>query len=190
MKNMKILLFGLCLVTFASGRAYADAKDKYRPSAHGYTQVIQGHDYQTIIAIESLFVDLSKLGKDGNKFVAGNGAITFKSITNELRTLVVHIPDEKSVTFGGVAYKDPNTVMLFSTLSKILAIVSKNTKCNDAKYQQFPTRAYKTRTIIEFDCGKQVIAVDSLSNGPEDDERLYVLDLVDRKESFFWGKIE
>ncbi len=190
MKNMKILLFWLCLVTFAYGRAYADAKDKYRPSAHGYPQVIQGHDYQTIMAIEALFVDLIKLGKDGNKFVAGTGAITFKSITNELRTLIVHIPDEKSVTFGGVTYKDPKTVMLFSTLSKVLGSVSNNTKCNGVKYQQFPTRAYKTQTIIEFDCGKQVIVVGSLSNGPEDNERLYVLDIVEREESFFWGKIE
>jgi hypothetical protein len=190
MKNIKILLFGLCLFTFTSGLSYADTKDKYTPSANGYPQVIQGHDYQTIIAIESLFVYLSKLGKDRNKFVAENGAITFKSITNELRTLVVHILDKKSVAFGGVAYKDTNTVMLFSTLSKILDNVSKNTKCNGVKHQQFPTRAYKIRTIIEFDCGKQVIVVDSFSNGPEDDERLYVLDIVERKKSFFWGKIE
>ncbi len=190
MKNIKILLFGLCLVIFASARAYAETKDKYMPSVHGYPQVIQGHDYQTIIAIESLFVDITKLGKDRSNFVVGNGAITFKSITNELMTLVVHIFDKKSVAFGDVAYKDPNTVMLFSTLSKMLDSVSENTKCNGVKYQQFSTRAYKTRTIIEFDCGKQVIVVDSFSNGPEDDERLYVLDIMERKKSFFWGKIE
>jgi hypothetical protein len=48
--------------------------------------------------------------------------------------------------------------------------------------------ANKRRTIIEFICGIRVLVIDSFSNGPKNDERLYVLDVVEHPRSFFWGK--
>ncbi|HLQ27156.1 MAG TPA: hypothetical protein VK138_14930 [Acidiferrobacterales bacterium] len=188
MKRMILQLLTLSLATFTPGAAYSDIKDKYRPSTQGYPQIIQGFDYQTIKAIESLFATLSKLGKDEVTFTVENMAIIFKSTNKEPRSLSVRISDEKSVSIGDAAYKERNTVVLFSTLLMVLADVSTNAKCTGVKYDQFSTRGYKRRTIIEFDCDTKVIAVDSLSNGRDDDERLYVLDLVGRKESFFWGQ--
>lgn len=42
-------------------------------------------------------------------------------------------------------------------------------------------------TVIGFDFGPNILALEAFSNGQDDDERLYVLSLVARKESVFWG---
>jgi hypothetical protein len=77
-------------------------------------------------------------------------------------------------------------LVLFATLKRILTDLSKTGMCAGVRFDQFATRAYAKRTILEFDFGTTIVVLDSFSNGPSDGERLYVLDIVDRKESFFW----
>ena len=70
----------------------------------------------------------------------------------------------------------------------VVSDLSEKTPRAGVKYDQFATRAYKKRTIIEFDFGPQIVVIDAFSNGPRDDERLYVLNLIARKDSFFWSR--
>jgi hypothetical protein len=74
---------------------------------------------------------------------------------------------------------------LFTTLKRILTDLSETDIPSVVRFGQFPTRAYARRTIVEFQFGQTVVVVDSFSNGPTNSERLYVLDIVHRNESFF-----
>ncbi len=94
-------------------------------------------------------------------------------------------PDKGTVTIGNHHYRDHNTVILFTTLKKVLAALSMKTSCSGVQADQFSTRGYKKRTIFGFDFGPNIVELDSLSNGPHSEERVYVLDIVTRKESFF-----
>lgn len=98
------------------------------------------------------------------------------------------MPDNGTVTFSGHSFSSDKTVALFSTLRRLLADLSQAHACAVVRFDQFTTRAYKRRSILEFDLGPTVVVVDAFSNGRDNEERLYILDAVERKDSFFWGE--
>jgi len=155
------------LMTLAIGSAAvaANMRDLYRPTGQAYPQVIQNSDYATIEAIETFYVEINKIGKDSTACKAIVDSIILKSVNS----------------------KNENTVTLFTTLKKILSDLSAKHKCSAVRADQLSTRAYKKRTVLDFDFGDNIVELDSLSNGPNDEERLYTLDIVSRKDSFFYS---
>ncbi len=154
------------MIAIVSSALAADMKDIYRPTGQAYPQIIQNSDYATIEAIETLYVETSKVGKDSMACNAIVDSIVPKSTKDS---------------------KKENTVTLFTTLKKILSDLSAKIKCAGVRADQFPTRAYQKRTAIDFDFGENIVELDSLSNGPNDEERLYTLDIVSRKDSLFYS---
>lgn len=90
-----------------------------------------------------------------------------------------------TVAVGDRRFTQDGAVVLFTTLLRVLRDVGG--ECRGARFTQFANRAYRCRTLIGFNFGRSVVEIDSLANGPHNDERLYVLDLVERPDSFLWG---
>lgn len=162
MSNILVFIAFIIFLGVSSVSMGNPAKEFYRPHSHDYPKIIQGNDYETIHAIEALFADLKKI----RKHPADCAAATILAFQAN--------------------YSDPKTAAIFITLRRLLADYSKGQICRAVGFDQFSTRAYLRRTIIEFDFGKTVISVEAFSNGPSDGERLYVLDAVNRADSFFW----
>lgn len=191
-KTIKGILIVAALFTAMHSIALATTADntKYRPYKHNYPQIIQADDYETIQFIEAFFTALSKLGNEGVNCAVDRHNLTFTSKNNLERKIIIRQSDSKTILIDKKRFANRNTVILYSTIVKIMSDISKKGGCSAVEFSQFPTRAYKKRTIIEFNCGARVLVIDSFSNGTKNDERLYVLDLVDPKESYLWGKIE
>lgn len=179
----------LLLLLGTIGRdAHAGARESCRPYSQGFPQIIQELDYPTIEAIEGLLAELKKLPNGDISCATAKESISLKRRSGRGGEVLVSVPQNGPVSISGRPYKSKNTLVLFSTLKKLLADLSAKTPCAGVKYDQFATRAYRKRTIIEFDFGSQIVVIDAFSNGPMDGERLYVLDLKARKDSFFWSR--
>jgi hypothetical protein len=90
------------------------------------------------------------------------------------------------VVIADRTFRDRNTTTLFSTLIKTLSVFADRPDCHVLRFTQFRTAAYLRRTIVEFACLPEVLRVESHSNGPDDSERLYLLDIVKDSESIQW----
>jgi hypothetical protein len=72
---------------------------------------------------------------------------------------------------------------------RVLVTVVLNTGLNLGEVESSAYLAtYKKRTTIQFDSDPEIVVIDSFSNGPKDEERLYILDVVQRKDSMFWRR--
>lgn len=179
----------LLLLLATMGRdAHASASEICPPYSNGFPQIIQETDYPTIEAIEGLLAELRKLPNGDISCAIAKESISLKRRSGRGGEVLISVPQDGPVSISGRPYKSKNTLALFDTLKKVLADLSAKTPCAGVKYDQFATRAYKKRTIIEFDFGSQIVVIDAFSNGPRDDERLYVLNLIARKDSFFWSR--
>jgi translation initiation factor IF-1 len=177
----------LVIVAIAPATMAADMRDGYRPTGLKYPQIIQASDYATIEAIEALYQEISTLGKDTLSCKTNNDSIILNSIKDSKKEVFIKIQDKKPITIGNHSYQDQNTVALFTMLKKILSDLSAKNKCSGVQIDQFSTRAYKKRTVLDFDFEANIVEIDSLSNGANDEERLYTLDIVNRKESFLYS---
>ena len=172
--------------------ADATAKERYAPEpADGYPQILQRRDYRTITFIEAWYKKLSALAPAGAlsptaRAEMDRGALVIRSRTEAQTAVTLQVEEENRVLLGGRPFHDPATAILCSTLLKIFSDLEKSEKCRQVSFTQFATRTYRRRTLIAFDFGPRVLEIDCQSNGPEDDERLYILDLIDRAESYFW----
>ncbi len=179
----------LFLLLASMGRdAHASAGEICLPYSQGFSQIIQEIDYPTIEAIEGLLAELRKLPNGDISCATAKESISLKQRSGRGGEVLVSVPRDGPVSISGRPYRSKKTLVLFDTLKKVLADLSAKTPCAGVKYDQFATRAYKKRTIIEFDFGSQIVVIDAFSNGPKDDERLYVLNLIARKDSFFWSR--
>ena len=163
--------------------AMAVDKDRYRPYKHDYPQIIQATDMPTIEAIENIVAEIHKLPKGPVTCSYDNGVVTLQS-GGEIFDISTF--DNYEVVMEEKHYRDRNAVVYFNTLIRMVRDLSKTGECR-VRFGEFATRAYKTRTVVDFAFGPQVIELDAYSNGPNDDERLYTLDLVNRKGSFYFG---
>ena len=147
----------------------------YRPYAHPFPQIIQNGDYPTIQAIESL---RRTLGRHADASIPCDVA---------MRAIRLNQSPAAGVEIGRRWFTSQLTISLYSTLKHLVADLSAKRACAGARIDQFATRAYRRRTVIEFDFGDDVITLDAMSNGRTNQERLYILDVVPRSESYFWG---
>ena len=187
----------LCLsMAFAGQAAGAEAdREKYTPyPGDGYPQIIQREDYPTILCIEALYERLEPMGGPSRggfaaklRCEASPELLTFRSVHNSKRELRVKVAGDEAVLFGAQRFTNPATVIFFKTLLRVVGDLAEKGKTFEVSITRFGARAYKKRTIIAFDFETRVVEVECNSNGPRDPERLYLLDLVDRSESFFWS---
>jgi hypothetical protein len=193
-----LLLFSAILLLCASVQADPEMRSKYGPDpGSGFPQIIQADDYATIEFIEALCRSLAQLPRGKEKpdqfgqpvgVTVAAAALTFHSLRDPTSAVRVVRHDAETIQIQEAPFKDKPTVILFTTLLRILTDFSKEGACRGARFVQFGTKSYKTRSVVEFDFGPRVVVVDSLSNGPKDDERLYILDVIPRKESMFWSR--
>lgn len=168
------------------------AKELYAPEpGDGYQQILQRRDYGTIAFIEAWYKKLSALAPAGAltptaRAQMDRGALVIRSQNETKTTVTLRLDDTNRLFLGNQAFADPAIAILGSTLLKILSDLEKSEPCRQVRFTQFGTRTYRKRTLIAFDFGPRVVQIDCQSNGPHDDERLYILDLIDRKESYFW----
>lgn len=152
--------------------------------------IIQEYDYTTIEAIEALYSELVKTEEGNISFTisceTGKDSIILKQRGTSSNKVVIGVPAKGPVIIGRHSFRGQNVIRLFASLRELLADLSKQQECADVWYDQFGTRAYKKRTILEFDFGTQVVSLEAFSNGPKDDERLYGIYLQERSKSFFW----
>jgi hypothetical protein len=168
--------------TRQSDQNWVARKEQFKPYSHNFPQIIQATDYPTVQAIESLYEVLQTSGapnavwrktEDGLRFWHGS------------RTETVRVSGDE-VVIADRTFKDRNTATLFSTLIKTLSVFADRQDCRVLRFFQLGTRAYLRRTTIEFACLPEVLTLESYSNGPENPERLYVLDIVKDSESLQW----
>ena len=187
----------LCLsMAFAAHAGGADAdREKYTPyPGDGYPQIIQRHDYPTIQCIEALYERLEPLGPPSR---GGLGAtllceaspevLTFRSVQDPKKKLRVKVAGDEAVMFGDKRFTNPATVIFFKTMLRVVRDLAQGREPFEVSITRFGARAYKKRTIIAFDFQTRIVEIICNSNGPRDPERLYILDLVGRDESFFWS---
>ena len=172
--------------------ADATAKERYAPDpADGYPQILQRQDYRTIAFIEAWYKKLSALAPGGAtpgtaRAELRGGALVLRPQPDGKATVVLRVGGENRVLLGNQPFHHPAPVILGATLLKIFADLETTEPCRQVRFTQFATRTYRRRTLVAFDFGRRVIQIDCQSNGPRDDERLYILDLIDRAESYFW----
>jgi hypothetical protein len=153
---------------------WEDLKGTFRPYSQDFPQIIQASDYPSIESIEALYDLLNKVGKDEKTTLQLlDGSLQFGSDRVGMVTLT---PGQVSI--GEKKFKNNEVWVLFTTLKKVLDAVSKTSPCHEVQFTQFGTGAYHFRTVIEFGCQPHVVTLESDSNGPDDEERLYILDLV------------
>jgi len=182
-------------VAFSTSVFWAESyKEKYSPYHDGYPQIIQKTDYPTINFIETLYSKLhlaaaadakvtfgqtidSELGPDGLRFHPKN---------EKSNVVLLKKTDEQVILVNNQRFAEKATVLFYSALVSIVADFTQEFgKCQQVRFVQFGTRAYKKRTVIEFDFGQKIVAVDSDASDPQSDERLYILDVIDRDHSMF-----
>lgn len=150
-------------------------KNRYHPYAHPFPQIIQANDYGTIQAIETL------------EDTFGPHEFETMSCGTIMHVFTVRDVRVPYVVVGAIPYRSKDTVVLFKTLERVFAGLSRTHSCDGTRGEHHPSRAYRRITTIEFDFGANVLELSSLSNGSDDPERLYVLDVIPRNQSFFWG---
>ena len=181
----------LCLLCRAEA-AEATAKEIYAPDpGDGYPQILQRNDYPTIAFIEAWYKKLSAMAPARALQATASaeldrGALVIRSQTKTKAIVALRMEGAARVLLGERPFDEPAIATLCSTLLKIFADLEKSEKCRQVSFIQFGTRTYRRRTLIAFDFGPRVLEIDCHSNGPNDDERLYILDLIERKESYFW----
>ena len=182
--NTAVLTALLFFILLLYSGVSAEPKDQYRPYPHPYPQIIQAHDYPTIEAIEAVFSSLKKFG-DGDVSCEVRGVgIIFKRRNDG--AAVIEVPEKGSIRISERPYSAAETVVLFTTLKRVLTGLSETSMCSVVRFAQVATQSYAKRTIVEFQFGQTVVVVDSFSNCPADRELLYILDIVHRNQSFFW----
>ncbi len=195
---MKLLLvLACCLIFYGTAKGDPDWRAKYSPyPGSGFPQVIQASDYPTIEFIETLvggLTDMTVAEATPEQFDRPVGfeltanALTFRSLRQPKKVVVVRRLDGRTVAIGRARFKSQPTMTLCATLFKILSDLSEKGACWGVRFVQYGTRTYRKISIVEFDFGPQIVVLDSHSNGPKEEERLYILDVIQRQDSMFWS---
>jgi hypothetical protein len=168
--------------TRQSDQNWVARKEQFRPFPHNFPQIIQASDYPTVQAIESLYEKLQTAGAPNATWRTTADGLR---LWHDTRMETVRVSGDE-VVIADRTFKDRNTAIFFSTLIKTLSVFADRQDCHVLRFNQFGTRTYSRRTIIEFACLPEVLTVESHSNGPGNSERFYVLDIVKDSESMLW----
>jgi hypothetical protein len=159
-------------------------KSMFRPPSYNGPSIIDGYDYPTIESIEHLCRALEKIGPNKSlSYKMLESGIQFYSRNH--KSLLLNIQNG-SVKIGNEEFKTDKQIIFFRTLFKTLSVVTKGRSKCEARFSADPTGAYQQRTVIEFNISPEVVVLNCFSNGPDDEERLYGLDIDKEKNSTFW----
>ena len=164
------------------------ARASYRPRGEVIPQIIQGGEYAPIEAIRALYVAASgttKLGEFG--FEDHHDATAESSrilIAGSRKPAEVEL-SESRIKIGPRSFGDPRTILLFQTLERLLVDLGAQCTQQGVRGRHLGTRAYRDDVRVEFSYGPVVVMLEGASNGPTNPERLYVLDVVEAKDSLW-----
>lgn len=171
------------------GAKWIAIKARYSPPGNVYPQIIQGDEYGTIEAIQTLYAQASGTTMFGTMGIQGHqeGKSDASKImlTGSGEPVTVDV-SEKSTRIGRRAFPDPRTASLFRTLGRLLADLGAECTHQGVRGSRLRSRAYKDNIRVEFSYGPVIVTLDALSNGPANPERLYVLDIMEPKDSLLW----
>lgn len=181
---------GVC--STAEGARWVAEKDHYSPPDNVYPAILQGNDLGPIEAIQTLYAQAQASGaaKFGELEVEEHGQV--KSGVSEIRVtgqrgpVKVALSDE-GIRIGHRLFSDPKTTSLFQVLRRLLDDLGSHCKYQGLRGSRLRTRGYKDFVRIELNYGAIVVHLEAASNGPANPERLYVLDVLESKNSFLWG---
>ena len=94
--------------------------------------------------------------------------------------------DADRVVIGSRTYRESTTRDLFSSLSRLLGDLETTFGPAGVKGTRYTNSGYRDVVVVEFCYPPRVFAVSALSNGADNSERLYVLDLVKQNDSLLW----
>jgi hypothetical protein len=186
--TLSAIALAFVLATSAAAADLESERARYRPYHHDSSQVMQAFDYDTIQFIESMYAVIREVGTGEVNCVVGKAEVTFCSAEKPSKQATLKTTEQGNIEFNGQLVTHRDTIQLCGTLLRILSDLSTVRPCTGIALDQFATRAYKRRTILEFNFGDRVAVIEGFSNGPSDDERLYLLDLIDPSKSFFFAK--
>ncbi len=173
------------------GQTNRSVAEAFKPYPHPFPQIIQASDYASIVSIESLFADVSRISVATDPvfgfactFAVSDDTVTFSSSSAQ-EHVVIQLHDS-GVVVNGTAPTNPATVTLYRTLFNVLARMTVPSRQGQVRLAQWGATSYKTLTRFEFTVGSQIVELASDSNGPANPERLYVLDLIDRQDSLLF----
>jgi hypothetical protein len=168
-------------------------RNRYSPSKNDLATIVQSDEYEPIDAIRTLYVQVSGTTKFGEVGIEGHleveGAPSGIRIAGKRRAADVELSDTQ-VKIGQRFFREPKTVSLFRTLAHVLADLSSECIHQGVRGIHLRTRAYRDNLRLEFGYGQVVVSLESLSNGPVSPYRLYVLDIIEPKDSLMWAREE
>lgn len=192
-RKVAIILVCLLIGIPVFGQTNADSwiahKNQFKPQGDKYPQIIQNEDLDLVQAVIewgealSVFGDTDFKKPNHLKCVLGTNSIT---VTSGKRAVTVLVR-KNSVVVGNKTYSSQPVLVYFQTLHRLLGGISKDFKCEDVKYLELTTTVEETRMVIEFDYSPLVVSLDAELGGIKSDENHNFLDLLQEKESFFWG---
>jgi hypothetical protein len=171
-------------------------KQRYARPDNEYQQIMQGSEYGPVEAIRTFYVqalasETKALGADvpwDIEFAAQREVRSDASrivIAGTRGSVNVDL-SEKKIGIGRRAFTDPKAISVFRTLGRLLADLGSHCKHQGIRASRYGTRAYREFIRIEVNYGPVVVQLEALSNGPANPERVYLLDLVAPKDSYFW----
>lgn len=172
------------------GAKWIASKARYSLPDNPYPAVVQGDDYESIDAIIVLFVQVSGASKHGQFGIQdhrdSNAEATKITISGPPEAVKIEL-SETQIRMGRRTFRHPSTIFLFRTLGQVLLDVGYECTHLGVRGLRVRTRAYKDSVQIEFNYGPIVVSLSTLSNGPANPERLYVLDIIKVTESLMWA---
>ena len=92
---------------------------------------------------------------------------------------------ETRIRIGQRPFGDAKTILLFQTLQRLLVDLGSQCTQRGVRGRHLGTRAYRDDVRVEFSYGPVVVMLEGASNGPASPERLYVLDVIETKNSLW-----
>lgn len=155
--------------------------ESYKPYDHPYPQIIQAFDYPTIDAIRTLAKSLGNF--EINQAVLGSeNTLSIGGVSE------VHISTD-FVQINSRRFSDTNTFVTFSTLFRILNdqfSLGEEFQLYSANWQ---SSAYSSLSeiMINVNCS-HIISLTENSSGPNEPERLYVLNIDSLNAGYFFSR--
>ena len=186
--TIRTIVLSVTLSTAVLPTLAQEGSKQIASSDRSATQNIQDSDYRTIAFIEDLYASLSKLSQDSSNCSVQVTEIIFVSPRDTENRFILKLSTPEGVSLDGKLIVGQKPIEFFRALHNALSDSSRSHTIEIVRYAQFPTRAYKKRTIIEFKLADRVVTIDAFSNGPKDEERWYILAIEPLSESFFWSR--
>lgn len=179
------------LRTVDKADAWIAAKSRFKPPDDEFPQIIQRSDFETIEAIEALYVELERIDGVSRAYEVGEEqplSVTAQSdeILFRGRQDVTSVRITSDRAFLAGKHLNPTTAELFATLQRVLVSLANDFRATGVRATRYGARSYRSITRIEFAFPPLVVQLEAMSNGRGNPEHLYVLNVDRVAESFLW----